>query len=218
MKIELIVFDFDGTIADTCRTIVATMQSAMCIMELPVADISTCKSTIGLPLKSCFAQIYPHLDDETLDRCAATYRDIFNKNKELIPPSLFPNVKSTLHTLHDLGITLSIASSRSYGSLVELIDALGISSYISYVVGADNVINAKPAPDPVLKTLQALNLKAENTIVVGDMPVDIMMGSNAHTVTCGVTYGNSSRQQLAAAKADYIIDDISQLLKLISKY
>ena len=218
MKIELIVFDFDGTIADTCRTIVATMQSTMRIMNLPVADIDTCKSTIGLPLKSCFAQIFPHLDDDVLDKCTATYRDIFNKYKELIPPSLFPNVKSALHTFNNLGITLSVASSRSYGSLVELIETLGISNYISYVVGADNVANAKPAPDPVLKTLQALNIKAENTIVVGDMPVDIMMGSNAHTLTCGVTYGNSSRQQLAAAKADYIIDDISQLLKLISKY
>ena len=178
MKIELIVFDFDGTIADTCHTIVATMQSTMRIMNLPVADIDTCKSTIGLPLKSCFAQIYPHLDDDVLDKCTATYRDIFNKNKELIPPSLFPNVKSTLHTFNDLGITLSVASSRSYGSLVELIEKLGIGNYISYVVGADNVAKAKPAPDPVLKTLQAL------------------------------------RQQLAAAKADYIIDDISQLLKL----
>lgn len=214
MKIELIVFDFDGTIADTCHTIVATMQSTMRIMNLPVADIDTCKSTIGLPLKSCFAQIYPHLDDDVLDKCTATYRDIFNKNKELIPPSLFPNVKSTLHTFNDLGITLSVASSRSYGSLVELIEKLGIGNYISYVVGADNVAKAKPAPDPVLKTLQALNIKAENAIVVGDMPVDIMMGSSAHTLTCGITYGNSSIQQLAAAKADYIIDDISQLLKL----
>lgn len=214
MKIELIVFDFDGTIADTCRTIVATMQSTMRIMNLPVADIDTCKSTIGLPLKSCFAQIFPHLDDDVLDKCTATYRDIFNKNKELIPPSLFPNVKSTLHTFNDLGITLSVASSRSYGSLVELIEKLGIGNYISYVVGADNVAKAKPAPDPVLKTLQALNIKAENAIVVGDMPVDIMMGSSAHTLTCGITYGNSSIQQLAAAKADYIIDDISQLLKL----
>ena len=214
MKIELIVFDFDGTIADTCHTIVATMQSTMRIMNLPVADIDTCKSTIGLPLKSCFAQIYPHLDDDVLDKCTATYRDIFNKNKELIPPSLFPNVKSTLHTFNDLGITLSVASSRSYGSLVELIEKLGIGNYISYVVGADNVAKAKPAPDPVLKTLQALNIKAENAIVVGDMPVDIMMGSSAHTLTCGITYGNSSRQQLAAAKADYIIDGISQLLKL----
>ena len=213
MKIELIVFDFDGTIADTCHTIVATIQSTMRIMNLPVADIDTCKSTIGLPLKSCFAQIYPHLDDDVLDKCTATYCDIFNKNKELIPPSLFPNVKSTLHTFNDLGITLSVASSRSYGSLGELIEKLGIGNYISYVVGADNVAKAKPAPDPVLKTLQALNIKAENAIVVGDMPVDIMMGSSAHTLTCGITYGNSSRQQLAA-KADYIIDDISQLLKL----
>ena len=72
MKIELAIFDFDGTLADTCNTIVNTMQSTLRQMQLPVADTNTCKATIGLPLKSCFAQIYPQLDDKTLDKCAAT--------------------------------------------------------------------------------------------------------------------------------------------------
>lgn len=215
MKIEIAIFDFDGTLADTCNTIVNTMQSTLRQMQLPVADTNTCKATIGLPLKSCFAQIYPQLNDETLDKCAATYRDIFNKNKTLIPPTLFPNVKDTLAELKQQGTTITIASSRSSASLIELSNVLGISYYISYIVGADNVTNAKPSPEPVLQTLDALGMKAKDTIVVGDMPVDIIMGRNAGTFTCGVTYGNASIQQLTDAGADYIIDNISQLLKLL---
>lgn len=58
-------------------------------------------------------------------------------------------------------------------------------------------------------------MKAKDTIVVGDMPVDIIMGRNAGTFTCGVTYGNASKRQLIDAHADYIIEDLSQLLKII---
>ena len=59
-----------------------------------------------------------------------------------------------------------------------------------------------------------LGFQADETLVVGDMPVDIAMGRGAGARTCGVTYGNASRADLAAAGADFIIDDFSQLLTL----
>jgi len=50
---------------------------------------------------------------------------------------------------------------------------------------------------------------------VGDMPVDIMMGNAAGAHTCAVTYGNASREELIASGADYLIDDMSELLSLV---
>jgi phosphoglycolate phosphatase-like HAD superfamily hydrolase len=47
------------------------------------------------------------------------------------------------------------------------------------------------------------------------MPVDIQMGKAAGAATCAVTYGNASREALAAAGADFIIDDIAELTKTI---
>jgi len=89
-----------------------------------------------------------------------------------------------------------------------------IAEYISYVVGADDVKHAKPEPEPVLITLKAMGATADETLVVGDMPVDIMMGRKAGARTCGVTYGNASREQLEAAGADIIIDDFHALIAL----
>ena len=62
--------------------------------------------------------------------------------------------------------------------------------------------------------MEDLGYKADETLVVGDMPVDILMGKGAGAHTCGVTYGNASRDDLAAAGADRIIDDFSQMLTL----
>jgi phosphoglycolate phosphatase-like HAD superfamily hydrolase len=91
---------------------------------------------------------------------------------------------------------------------------MGIAPYISYVLGADNVDKAKPDPEPVLKTLREMGYTAADTLVVGDMPVDILMGSRAGALTCAVTYGNATRSSLAAAGATYLIDDFADLLTL----
>ena len=71
---------------------------------------------------------------------------------------------------------------------------------------------AKPDPEPVLKTLRELGYPAEEALVVGDMPVDVQMGSRAGAHTCAVTYGNAGREDLW--EADYIIDDIANLLPI----
>ena len=92
---------------------------------------------------------------------------------------------------------------------------MGLAPFITYVLGANSVTHAKPHPEPVLKTMADLGFQADETLVVGDMPVDILMGSRAGARTCGVTYGNSTRSELQEAGADYIIDSFSQLESLL---
>ena len=208
---RLIIFDFDGTLGDTRQNIVLTMQQTMAELRLPVADESACAATIGLPLDDCFRQLYPDLGDEAIAGCAAVYRRIFEINKKQLSPALFPHVKETLQRLHRQGYVLTIASSRSSASLNDFLHDMHIADYITYVVGADNVAHAKPHPEPVLKTLSALGASAAETLVVGDMPVDILMGRQAGARTCAVTYGNATRRQLEEAGADFIIDDMADL-------
>jgi phosphoglycolate phosphatase-like HAD superfamily hydrolase len=94
---------------------------------------------------------------------------------------------------------------------------MGVAEYFSYVIGADSVTHAKPNPEPVLKTLSDLGFRPEEALVVGDMPVDILMGKGAGAATCGVTYGNASREALTAAGADFIIDEFSQLKAILGQ-
>jgi phosphoglycolate phosphatase len=91
---------------------------------------------------------------------------------------------------------------------------MGIAPLISYVLGANSVTHAKPHPEPVLKTMADLGYAPGETLVVGDMPVDIQMGKGAGARTCGVTYGNASREALAEAGADILIDDFAQMLDI----
>ena len=86
MSIKLIIFDFDGTLGDTRRNIVTTMQMAIKEMQLPSRTEAECASTIGLPLAGCFRTLFPDIQDELIPRCAETYRRIFNENLQKITP------------------------------------------------------------------------------------------------------------------------------------
>ena len=240
MRKRLIIFDFDGTLGDTRRTIVTTMQMTIKELQLPGRSDDECAATIGLPLVGCFKAMYPDLQAEQIQLCADTYRRIFNENQRIIKPQAFPHVVETLLALKEQGFTLTIASSRSHASLSELTKDMGIAESISYLIGADDVKKAKPEPDPVLNTLSAMNgrssesrracsdgrvvtdedevnYKASETLVVGDMAVDILMGANAGAKTCGVTWGNGTRKELQEAGADYIIDNIEELIEIADK-
>lgn len=215
MNTRLIVFDFDGTLGDTQQIIVTTLHMTIAEMRLPERTDAECISIIGLPLAGCFRVLYPDADEETVTLCANTYRRLFKENMQTFTPVAFPHVVETLHKLKDMGLTLTIASSRWHKSLVELVHNLGIDDCISYLLGADDVELAKPHPEPVLQTLAATGIDASHTLVVGDMAVDILMGARAGARTCGVTWGNGSRHDLEEAGADHIIASIEELLSLL---
>ena len=202
--IRLVIFDFDGTLGDSQKLITDTMLATIERLNLPKRSRDECARTIGLPLKECFSSIIP-MSDERAEECAKVYSEIFNVKNVPGVVKAFPGVVETLERLSSQGILMSIASSRSHRTLAKLMDELDLSKYITYLIAADDVVDKKPAAESVLKTLSHFNVEAHETLVVGDAEFDILMGRNAGTHTCGVTYGNGSRESLEAAGAEWIV-------------
>ena len=215
--IRIVILDFDGTLGDTRANIVLTMQQTLDALGYPVASEEAIAATIGLPLEEGFVVLIPGISPEEVACCARTYREIFEKNRQWLVPALFPQVKETLAAMSADGYVLTVASSRSSRSLKGFLQDMEADAYISYVLGADNVSRAKPDPEPVLQTLRDLGYSAQEALVVGDMPVDILMGKRAGARTCAVTYGNATRAQLAEAGADFIIDGFAELPKVLKE-
>ena len=210
-----IIFDFDGTLADTSRIILSTMQATMREKGLRVASQRTIRKVVGFPLKDCFTHMYHDMSETEALECARTYNKIFDSNKSSLTPTLFPHVSDTLETLSQHGITLSVASSRGHKSLVELLEMLKVRHHFSMIVGVDDVNKAKPDPEVILYTLKSMALNASDAIMVGDMPVDVATGRNAGVRACALTYGNASRYALIKSNPDYIFDHFNQMLTLL---
>ncbi len=215
MSYKLVVFDFDGTLLDTRKTIVYAKQQTMKQLGLPVLSDELCASTIGLSAYKGFKQLFPDASEETIQECIVVCREYFEKAKDEMPPKVFDGVMDTLNALKTAGIQLSIATSRNTPSLKGFLKSLDLETYFPYALGGNDTERLKPDPDPVFKTMQDLNIQAKDILVVGDMPFDIMMGSGAGCDTCGVTYGNATRNELNNAGATYVIDQIGDLLDIV---
>ena len=207
-----IIFDFDGTLADTQRGIVATAQEVLRRMGREAADERALAATIGLPLWENFTR-GAGLSAVEADRAVTIYREIFETFA--IPAiTVFPGVEEVLATLAARGVPMAVASSRGQHSLEGLMHHLGLDRYIplSFVFGVETAARPKPAPDILYVILGKLGAKPEETLVVGDTTFDIEMGRAAGCYTCGVSYGNQSADQLAGAAPNYLLDDLRKLL------
>ena len=209
--VKIIILDFDGTLGDTASVIVQTMQATIKELNLPARSDKECADMIGLRLVEIPPVLFPGCNVDG-DLYAATYRRLFRVFNTEGAVTLYPNVMETLIELKRRGKTLTIASSRSHSSLADYVENLGLSPIITFILGAEDVTEGKPSPEPVHRTLEKYGFRPEETLVVGDTIFDIDMGRNAGTRTCGVTYGNGSRESLSSA--DILIDDFGKLLEL----
>lgn len=214
MKYRNIIFDFDGTLADTAELTVETMHRTNRAMNLPDKSDVECKAMIGYRLEEIPSILWPDVHDLS-ERYAATFREIYKSAKEDFKVRTYPGVSDTLTRLKLNGIRMAVASSRSKVSLLDLCNELRIVDFFQMIVGGGDVKNGKPAPDPVNLVLATQGWDKNEMLVVGDMNVDILMGKAAGTATCGVTYGNGSVAELREAGLDHIISDFSQLQDLL---
>ena len=208
-QIRNIIFDFDGTLADTAPLIVRTMHQTIRQMGLPARRDDECRATIGVRLEDVPEVLWgrPEIGVEF----ATLYRKLFDELKRPLDVRCFPGVGETIRRLHAAGIRMAIASSRSHKSLAEYVDLFGFGDIFSMLIGGNDVKRGKPAPDPVLAITEALGWEPAETLTVGDAPVDILMGKSAGTLTCAVTYGNGTEAELSSVNPDYTIPDFREL-------
>jgi phosphoglycolate phosphatase len=95
-----------------------------------------------------------------------------------------------------------------------LLEGLGIGRYFKIIIGADAGLLLKPAPDAVLSILSALKVPKERAVIVGDGTSDILAGKAAGVLTCAVTYGFRSEDELRKAGPDHVIHELSELKDL----
>ena len=212
--IRTLILDFDGTLADTQTSILATTHAALQEMGLPQPSDDFIRSLIGLPLKDMFLR-YPGIKDEAMAQIGFdTYKRLFDPIAEQTF-QLFPKVEATLRQLRSAtSMKIITASSRMIASQKHLLGLTEIRDCFDLLCGLETVKRQKPAPDMVLHILEATQTDASEALVVGDATYDILMGCGANCRTCAVTYGNQSAEQLSSAQPDFIIDNFEEVGRL----
>lgn len=212
MTYRLLIFDFDGTLADSEASIIESLELVARDLDLPGVDRAGARQSIGLPLERTIMaglSLVPELVPEAVE----LYRKHY-KETACSTTCLYPGVKGTLDWLRN-DYLLAVASSKSRQGLLDMMQHLGIYGYFSFIAGAQDVEQGKPAPDMVLLAMETLNIPAEKSLMVGDTVYDIEMGQRALADTCAVTYGNNTAAELSRLDPTYIIDTFEDVVSCL---
>lgn len=202
-----VAFDFDGTLADTRHAIVATVQQTL--DDLGVAPLAQDEivTRMGLPLAQVF--VAAGVPAAGLGDAVQRYRQRFGDNCARV--ALFPGVLVCLQALAAAGIPIGITSSRGRVWLLRLLEQLQIGAFFRDVLGEEDAVQGKPAPDLVLALAARMQLEPGSLLVVGDTTFDIEMGHAAGARTCAVTYGSHDPVRLRGANPHYLLDSLAEL-------
>jgi len=214
MRYKNLILDFDGTLADTKESILQTMKFVAYTLDIENYDETTIENLIGLPLKTSFVKAFA-LDEKLIPEATSVYRNHYNEIA-IDTISLFDGVKDSLSDLHLKGLNLTVASSKGKEALIKILKKQNIYNFFKFVGGEEDAKNKKPSPDIVHLIMDKYNYSPNECLVVGDTIFDIEMGQSANVDTCGVTYGNNTREKLETQKPNYIIDNFRSLTEIVN--
>ena len=212
---KVVMLDFDGTTACTVHAIYHAAKRMLNEYGYEIEkDIVYKNFGLALPYSFyCFAGV-ESFDEATSQQMIVDYNRIYQAEAEQLI-ELFDGVAETLDTLKKAGVKIVIASNNVHPVLERQLANLGIRQYIDDIVAVEDVENVKPAPDIALEVLRRCNIKADEAIVVGDSTYDMDMGREAGCDLCGVSYGGHTPEMLREKGAKHIIDNFSELVKIV---
>ncbi len=214
MPIKLIIFDLDGTLIDSSIDIANAINYAI---EPYGARPITVKETISLVGEGITRLIEKLIERESInaDRNALTERFLEHYSAHLIDnTTIYPGVRETLQKLKDY--KKAVISNKREALSTKILNDLGLLKYLDLVVGSDTTPERKPSPIPILHVLSRLNIKPEETVIVGDSNFDIEAGKAAGIKTIAVTYGYRPLDLLKGA--DFIIDRMDELIDIFRRF
>lgn len=202
------LFDLDGTLVDSFRAIQMSVNHVRQVHKLTPLPMDAVRAAVGRGLRKLMELTIPVGD---LDKNCALFTA---HHPGVIAPGtdVLPGVRETLEGLHGVGARLGVCSNKPLALTTELLNAVGLRPYFSTVFGPERCARPKPAPDMLLGALAELQAAAAETLYVGDMTIDIETGKAAGVEVWVIPSGTQSREVLAGASPQRILNDFSEIL------
>lgn len=209
--IEGIVFDLDGTLADTVDLHVSTWVEACRRLNIPLNE-KFVRGLVGLSAEDIARKL---VGDETRAlRLARLKRSIYLAR--VSEARLYPEVVEVLESLKYVhGLRLAVASSTNVETIEAVLNAKEIRGFFDAVVGSDLVSRGKPDPEIFLNALKMIGVNAEEAMIVGDTEYDIIPANTLGAVSVLICRDECRR---ADARPRHVIKDLRELVSLVASY
>lgn len=208
---KTVLFDFDGTLANTIPLILASYRHTIERFGLEPADDATIKSWIGRTLPDMFTELAGAEQGPALMDAYSTWQ-ADNAADHL---AAYPSIDELVTDLVDAGVRVGIATSRRRASAEELARALGLHEHLPLLVAMEDTPDHKPSPAPLLLAAARIGADPAECVYVGDAVVDLGAADAAGMAGIGVTWGAGLPDALRAHPSVAVVDTVAQLREVL---
>ena len=210
-RISLIVYDFDGTLVDTLFDIADAVNLSLNELGLRALSRETIRTYVGKGVEKLMDQAISGTGCVDLALAVELFRKHYSKNL-INQTNFYPSGREILD--HFCDKKQAICSNKPEEFVRHILASLGSLDFFDAILGGDSLKSKKPDPEGLLYLLDRFQCSSEQTLLVGDSLVDLEAGKAAGVFTCVVDYGFGDPEEIALAKPDCSIDDLSELKEL----
>lgn len=210
---SVVVFDFDGTIADTKAGIIATATTVLRAWGIPEEDLARVGDLIGPPFPQAFEQVFGLTPADAVE-VTHRYRNIYN-HLGLDGWPAFEGVAGLLLDLRGAGRRLAVASSKRTYLVNQGLEDNGIRELFDVVCAKDHDSMATKE-DSIRQVLADLGATTDDAVMIGDRHHDVEAAIACGIPCIGVLYGDTAdRAELEGAGAIAVVDTVDELRSLL---
>ncbi|MGB5219102.1 MAG: HAD-IA family hydrolase [Smithella sp.] len=210
-KIDLMIFDFDGTLVDTGTDLVQSINYALRALKLPERTekeiISFVGDGVGKLMERALGKDHVGLQEEAMQIFSRYYGEHLLDNSVL-----YPGVKEVLDNFRHK--TKIILTNKGYRYTLSIVEGLQIEHYFAEIIGADSTPFLKPDRRVMDYVFRKHQSAGENVLIVGDGINDVMIARNSGILSCALLNGLGNRADLLKLNPDYYCEDILELNSL----
>ncbi|MGH7172758.1 MAG: HAD family hydrolase [Gemmataceae bacterium] len=207
-----VLFDFDGTLADSYPAITASVNHVRSRHGLPPLSEPEVRRHVGRAAGYLLEHTVPAGSlEENIAAYRAHHPSVLRGGTRLLP-----GAAEALKALHERGLLLGVCSNKPVHFTHALVTYLGIASYLNVVLGPEDVPHPKPAPDMLRAALSRLKIAADEALYIGDMGVDIQTARAAGVSVWVVPTGSDEIETLRQAHPDRLLRDLGELPDLLA--
>jgi 2-phosphoglycolate phosphatase len=212
MPTSVVLFDFDGTLADSFDAITASTNHVRKLYGLEHLPEDLIRRRVGFGLEHLMQDLVPNAPTE---EAVTRYRE-HHAATMLAGTRLMPGVAETLGTLHERGLRLGVCSNKRVEFTRQLVAALGLGRYFGAVLGPDDVEGrAKPDPSMLLEGVRRLEGSPAESLYVGDMAVDVDAARAGGLPVWLVLGGAAVREDVLQAAPDRVLEMFADIAKYL---
>jgi pyrophosphatase PpaX len=212
--IRAVLYDFDGTLADSTELIMRCYRHTMHTHLGHVPPDEEWLSGFGTPLETQLARF--GRSDAEAQAMLDTYRVYQDGiHDDLLRP--FPGATAVVAELDRRGVLLAIVTSKHRRAALRGMELCGIVEHFDEIITPEDVTHAKPHPEPVQAALRKLGVSADEALFIGDSPHDIASGRAAGTRTAAALWGPFAHEDVIAAQPDHLLREQDDILRLLDE-